>query len=71
MPHRACGRHTVRACARQPPLAPLGDEAAPGVLAPMSAPLPAVPLLGAVDGAGDMPPVALWPELVSPVSDFF
>ncbi|WP_162492260.1 hypothetical protein [Burkholderia sp. Bp9031] len=58
------------ASAGQPPLAPAGADAAPGMLAaPLSAPLPAAPLLGmpdgAVDGAGAMPPVAL--ELV-PVS---
>jgi hypothetical protein len=44
------------------------------MLAPVSAPVPAVPLLdvpdGAVDGAADMPPVVPWSELV-PVSLFF
>ncbi|CAM2177498.1 conserved hypothetical protein [Burkholderia latens] len=59
-----------------PPLAPAGVDAVPGMLAappvvPLSA--PAVPLLGmpegAVDGAGDMPPVALVSELaLVPVS---
>ncbi|QTD94398.1 hypothetical protein [Burkholderia anthina] len=48
------------ALAGQPPLAPAGAEAAPGVLAPLS--LPGVPD-GAVDGAADMPPVALVSEL--------
>ncbi|KVW84414.1 hypothetical protein WL00_25405 [Burkholderia cepacia] len=53
--------------AGQPPLAPAGAEAAPGMLA---AP-PGVPD-GAVDGAGDMPPVALVSELAPvPVSLFF
>ncbi|HGO6074833.1 TPA: hypothetical protein ACK3Q6_007525 [Burkholderia cepacia] len=63
--------------AGQPPLAPAGAEAAPGMLAappvvPLSAaPLPGVPD-GAVDGAGDMPPVALVSELAPvPVSLFF
>ncbi|WP_230945298.1 hypothetical protein [Burkholderia cepacia] len=63
--------------AGQPPLAPAGVEAAPGMLAappvvPLSAaPLPGV-LDGAVDGAGDMPPVALVSELAPvPVSLFF
>ncbi|WP_244109297.1 hypothetical protein [Burkholderia anthina] len=69
--------------AGQPPLAPAGADAAPGVLAPLSLPVvplpvvpasvPAVPLLGvpdgAVDGAADMPPVALVSELAPvPVS---
>ncbi|CAI8970661.1 Secreted protein [Burkholderia ambifaria] len=53
---------TTPAVACQPPLAPAGADAAPGMLA-ASTPLPAVPLLGmpdgAVDGAGAMPPVAL------------
>ncbi|WP_230950035.1 hypothetical protein [Burkholderia cepacia] len=68
--------------AGQPPLAPAGAEAAPGMLAappvvPLSAaPLPGVPDGavdgGAVDGAGDMPPVALVSELAPvPVSLFF
>ncbi|WP_396330922.1 hypothetical protein [Burkholderia anthina] len=64
-------RRAPPALAGQPPLAPAGAEAAPGVLAPLS--LPAAPLLGvpdgAVDGAADMPPVALVSELAPvPVS---
>ncbi|WP_174543626.1 hypothetical protein AB5985_26180 [Burkholderia cepacia] len=75
MPHdsaRVTNRRTPRARAPppdagQPPLAPAGAEAAPGMLA---AP-PGVPD-GAVDGAGDMPPVALVSELAPvPVSLFF
>ncbi|MCA8094757.1 hypothetical protein LGM65_28425 [Burkholderia anthina] len=62
---------TPPALAGQPPLAPAGAEAAPGMLAPLSlpaAPLPGVPD-GAVDGAADMPPVALVSELAPvPVS---
>ncbi|MDN7745150.1 hypothetical protein QZM78_13950 [Burkholderia multivorans] len=58
---------------RQPPLAPLGVDAAPGMLAPVSAPVPAAPLLGvpdgAVAGAFDMLPDDVWSELV--LSDFF
>ncbi|WP_254600374.1 hypothetical protein, partial [Burkholderia latens] len=56
---------------------PAGVDAAPGMLAaPLSAPVPAAPLLGvpdgAVDGAGDMPPVALVSELApGPVSFAF
>ncbi|WP_244100036.1 hypothetical protein [Burkholderia anthina] len=71
-------RRAPPARAGQPPLAPAGAEAAPGVLAPLSlpvvpAPVPATPLLGvpdgAVDGAADMPPVALVSELAPvPVS---
>ncbi|WP_260433621.1 hypothetical protein [Burkholderia sp. Bp8998] len=58
--------HAARA-AGQPPLAPAGAEAAPGMLAaPPAAPLPGMPD-GAVEGAGAMPLVAL--ELVPvPVS---
>ncbi|WP_256946760.1 MULTISPECIES: hypothetical protein [Burkholderia] len=45
------------------------------MLAPLSPLLPAAPLLGvpdgAVDGAADMPPVALDSELVPPLSLFF
>ncbi|PRE69606.1 hypothetical protein C6P95_06090 [Burkholderia multivorans] len=58
---------------RQPPLAPPGVDAAPGMLAPVSAPVPAAPLLGvpdgAVAGALDMLPDDVWSELV--LSDFF
>ncbi|MEK7918066.1 hypothetical protein AAB988_25135 [Burkholderia contaminans] len=64
-------RRDVRS-ARQPPP---GAEAAPGKLAPLSPLLPAAPLLGvpdgAVDGAADMPPVALESELAPPLSLFF
>ncbi|OXI81388.1 hypothetical protein CFB50_23640 [Burkholderia sp. AU33423] len=76
----SCGRRTRAqparrpphaSAARQPPLAPPGAEAAPGMLAP----LPAAPLLGipdgAVDGAADMPPGALDSELAPPLSLFF
>ncbi|WP_233410089.1 MULTISPECIES: hypothetical protein [Burkholderia] len=69
---------TPPALAGQPPLAPAGAEAAPGELAPLSPPVvpvsaPAAPLAGvpdgAVDGAADMPPVALVSELAPvPVS---
>ncbi|WP_239006117.1 hypothetical protein [Burkholderia territorii] len=56
----------------QPPLAPAGPDAAPGMLAALpAAPLPGMPD-GAVDGAGAMPPVALVSELAPvPVSLFF
>ncbi|RQV40474.1 hypothetical protein DF027_16135 [Burkholderia cenocepacia] len=54
----------------QPPLAPLGAEAAPGRLAPASAPLLGVPD-GAVEGAADMPLAALESELAAPLSPFF
>ncbi|WP_230946476.1 hypothetical protein [Burkholderia territorii] len=56
----------------QPPLAPVGPDAAPGMLAALpAAPLPGMPD-GAVDGAGAMPPVALVSELAPvPVSLFF
>ncbi|WP_159085701.1 hypothetical protein [Burkholderia sp. MSMB0856] len=56
----------------QPPLAPVGADAAPGMLAaPPAVPLPGMPE-GAVDGAGAMPPVALVSELAPvPVSLFF
>ncbi|MCA8017183.1 hypothetical protein [Burkholderia metallica] len=58
---------------RQPPLAPAGAEAAPGMLAPLSL-LPIAPLLGiadgAVDGAADMP-LAPESELAAPLSFFF
>ncbi|MBN3506963.1 hypothetical protein, partial [Burkholderia cenocepacia] len=61
--------------ARQPPLAPAGAEAAPGMLAPASPGVPAAPLLGvpdgAVDGATDMPLAAPESELVAPLSPFF
>ncbi|WP_185646366.1 hypothetical protein [Burkholderia sp. Bp9143] len=58
--------HAARS-AGQPPLAPAGAEAAPGMLAaPPAASLPGVPD-GAVYGAGAMPLVALEPPLV-PVS---
>ncbi|WP_260426666.1 hypothetical protein [Burkholderia sp. Bp9142] len=53
---------------RQPPLAPAGADAAPGMLAaPPVVPLPGMPD-GAVDGAGAMPPVALELAPVPPVS---
>ncbi|MDR5666390.1 hypothetical protein [Burkholderia cenocepacia] len=58
----------------QPPLAPLGAEAAPGRLAPASAPLLGVPdgaVEGAVEGAADMPLAALESELAAPLSPFF
>ncbi|WP_175768199.1 hypothetical protein [Burkholderia cenocepacia] len=54
----------------QPPLAPLGAEAAPGRLAPASAPLLGMPD-GAVEGAADMPLAALESELAAPLSPFF
>ncbi|CAI8693324.1 hypothetical protein EMIT0111MI5_10699 [Burkholderia sp. IT-111MI5] len=60
-------RPPSRSAALQPPLAPPGAEAAPGMLAPLpAAPLPGMPD-GAVDGAADMPLVA--PD--SPLSLFF
>ncbi|WP_230947483.1 hypothetical protein [Burkholderia territorii] len=63
---------TPPAVVNQPPLAPVGEEAAPGMLAALPAvPLPGMPD-GAVDGAGAMPPVALVSELAPvPVSLFF
>ncbi|MGP8471896.1 hypothetical protein [Burkholderia sp. PR2] len=69
---RATCPRTPRAPADQPPLAPVGADAAPGMLAsPPAAPLPGMPD-GAVDGAGAMPPVALVSELAPvPVSLFF
>ncbi|WP_235879204.1 hypothetical protein [Burkholderia sp. USMB20] len=64
--------HAARAD-RQPPLAPAGAEAAPGMLAgPPAVPLPGMPD-GAVDGAGAMllvEPVELPPVVVS-LSLFF
>ncbi|WP_236596303.1 hypothetical protein, partial [Burkholderia sp. E168m30] len=48
---------------------PLGAEAAPGRLAPASAPLLGVPdgaVEGAVEGAADMPLAALESELAAP-----
>ncbi|HHT9002164.1 TPA: hypothetical protein ACT5CB_004986, partial [Burkholderia cenocepacia] len=74
---RTTRRHAARPTtgARQPPLAPAGAEAAPGMLAPASPGVPAAPLLGvpdgAVDGATDMPLAAPESELVAPLSPFF
>ncbi|WP_254597980.1 hypothetical protein [Burkholderia lata] len=65
-------RPPLTTAAGQPPLAPPGAEAAPGMLAPVSPLPPAAPLLGvpdgAVDGAADMPPVALVSELAPALS---
>ncbi|WP_155623602.1 hypothetical protein [Burkholderia territorii] len=69
---RANCPRTPPAVVNQPPLAPVGPDAAPGMLAALpAAPLPGMPD-GAVDGAGAMPPVALVSELAPvPVSLFF
>ncbi|WP_246637208.1 hypothetical protein [Burkholderia catarinensis] len=72
---RPARRPPDRPAARQPPLAPPGAEAAPGMLAPLSPLLAAAPLLampdGAVGGAADMPPAALDSELAPPPPSLF